>query len=79
MKKIITISAVLVAVLFAGCESKYRYACQDPNNWGDKLCQRPYCEANGLCTDELLGRKLDFQSSEEPALEDTNCNCNQGE
>jgi hypothetical protein len=77
MKKIITVSIILIATLFTGCESRYRYYCQDPNNWEDKNCQRPYCEADGICTDELLGKQS--PPLEESTSQFENCNCNQGE
>ncbi len=39
--------------LFVGCQERYRYPCQDPENWEKKLCQKPYCSANGTCPEDL--------------------------
>lgn len=53
--------AVMLALslLFvAGCEDHYRYPCQDPANWNSEECQRPVCEAEGICPDQLLGREI---------------------
>lgn len=35
-------------------EDKYRYACQDPANWGTAECSPPICKANGACTEDLI-------------------------
>lgn len=53
--------AVMLALsllLVAGCEDHYRYPCQDPANWNSEECQRPVCEAEGICPDQLLGREI---------------------
>lgn len=51
MKKIIITIPFLI--LLAGCSERYRYPCQDPENWGEKFCQKPYCSANGTCPSDL--------------------------
>ena len=43
---------LLPLTLFA-CEERYRYPCQDPENWGEKQCQKPFCSANGTCPEDL--------------------------
>ena len=43
---------LLPLTLFA-CDERYRYPCQDPENWGEKICQKPYCTANGTCPEDL--------------------------
>jgi hypothetical protein len=43
---------LLPFTLFA-CEERYRYPCQNPYNWGEELCQKPYCSANGTCPEDL--------------------------
>ena len=48
---LVTVSAVF---LIAGCEDRYRYACQDPMNHKNPECQHPACEADGTCTDYLI-------------------------
>lgn len=45
-------------LMVSGCEYRYRYTCQDPANWGSEECQRPACEADGVCPDMLLGREI---------------------
>ena len=43
---------MLPLALFA-CNERYRYPCQDPENWETKQCQKPYCTANGTCPEDL--------------------------
>lgn len=46
--------AVLLSIfMLAGCEERYRYPCQDPDNWEEKICKKPYCSANGTCPEDL--------------------------
>lgn len=42
-----------LAFVLVGCQEAYRYPCQDPENWGEKMCQKPYCSANGTCPEDL--------------------------
>ena len=48
-----SILLVLVLVL-AGCEDRYRYDCQDPENWQEEICKKPKCVAMGYCTEWLI-------------------------
>ena len=41
------------ALLLAGCGERYRYPCQNPENWDQKMCQKPFCTANGTCPEDL--------------------------
>ena len=55
-------SAVLLALSLTACTNpeslnRYRYPCQDPVNWEKAECNPPVCEASGLCTKDLLGKK----------------------
>ena len=46
---------ILTALLLVGCEDTYRYPCQDPANKDKAECNRPACEADGMCYDTLNG------------------------
>ena len=46
------ILAVLLLSLVA-CDERYRYPCQDPENWNEQQCKKPYCSANGTCPEDL--------------------------
>lgn len=66
--------AVMLALsllLIAGCEDHYRYPCQDPANWNTEECQRPRCEAEGICPDQLTGREVDLTQGKIEAAEET--------
>jgi hypothetical protein len=43
----------LAPLFLIGCSEAYRYPCQDPENWDKKICQKPYCSANGTCPEDL--------------------------
>jgi len=45
---------LFAAVLVASCQDRYRYPCQDTNNWGKPLCNPPQCKANETCTKYLI-------------------------
>ena len=44
---------ILAVVWLSGCD-RYRYECQDPENWEKKQCKRPYCSSTGTCPDQLV-------------------------
>lgn len=50
---------LLIPLFLWGCEERYRYPCQDPENWQTKECQRPYCSANGTCPEDLTPYEKD--------------------
>lgn len=70
MKKI----ALLLALSFTlvGCEDRYRYPCQDPENKDNPECNRPACEADGFCYDQLNGLHQETVVIEQPCgIEET--------
>ena len=46
---------MLIAISACGYDGKYRYPCQDPDNWGKSECEPPVCKVDGACTETLLG------------------------
>jgi len=52
--------SVIIASLFVpmfflmGCTERFRYVCQDPDNWNKDFCQRPVCELNRECPDMIF-------------------------
>lgn len=45
--------ALLILPFLVACKEGYRYPCQDPENWNEKYCKKPYCSANGTCPEDL--------------------------
>ena len=63
---------ILALVWLSGCD-RYRYECQDPDNWEKKQCKRPYCSATGTCPDQLT--KPEDMKDESPKV-DKPVSCN---
>ena len=53
--------ALVLLLLLAGCEDRYRYYCQDPKNFSAKRCQRPDCLFSQDCPDYLVAPVLEKQ------------------
>ena len=45
--------SLLLLPLLVACQENYRYPCQDPENWENKECKKPFCSANGTCPEDL--------------------------
>lgn len=54
-KVFLLFSTILISFLLPACAEKYRYECQDPENWEDPKCNPPLCLVDNMCTDVLLG------------------------
>ena len=52
--KIAIAGLALSAVFMTGCEQRYRYPCQDPENWKAAECQKPVCEVHRECPDSIF-------------------------
>lgn len=73
---LILVSVLFIFPLFGGCQERYRYECQDPENAEKAECNRPICEADGMCYDTLNG--LPPKQTEEvveEAAPAADCNC----
>ena len=53
MKSTLAWLMVPVVLVLAGCGERYRYPCQDPTNWNNQECKKPFCSANGTCPEDL--------------------------
>ncbi len=56
-------SLVLILSLMSlmGCEERYRYPCQNPDNFKLPECQRPKCLFTQMCPDYLVAPVLEKQ------------------
>jgi hypothetical protein len=48
-----TLFVMILCMLF-GCSERYRYPCQDPNNWHKEECNNKVCDVEGTCTDKVI-------------------------
>jgi hypothetical protein len=62
---------ILTALLLVGCEDRYRYPCQDPANKDNPECNRPDCETDGFCYDQLNGIQQETVVIEQPCGSET--------
>ena len=64
-------------ILLAGCDVRYRYPCQNPDNWEKDYCKKPYCEVSRDCPEYIFkGQEAGFASFGNSG---SNCaQCNQG-
>ena len=67
MKNKLALLLLPLAIVLTGCEERYRYPCQDPENWNEKLCQKPFCSANGTCPEDLTHYEKKSQGAPQPA------------
>lgn len=72
MKAFIIALVMVVVFLLFGCESSYRYECQDPDNWGEPQCQKPTCTASATCPEDLAGEPIE-DTKTEVIKEDIKC------
>ena len=60
---------ILVIAFFFGltsCDERYRYPCQDPDNWEQRTCKKPFCSANGTCPEDLTVYEKDKANQPTP-------------
>ena len=60
---------VIAALLLVGCDEKYRYPCQNPDNFAKAECQKPKCLFTQMCPEYLVAPILEKQinAAESPA------------
>jgi len=50
---------LVLLLLLVSCEDRYRYPCQDPNNFNKPECQKPMCEFTQTCPEYLIAPVLE--------------------
>lgn len=49
----------LAVMVFAGCEDRYRYTCQNPDKFDLPECQKPSCLFTQTCPEYLVAPVLE--------------------
>jgi len=52
---------IFAALMLTGCEDRYRYYCQNPNNFHAEQCQKPKCLFTQTCPEYLVAPILEKQ------------------
>jgi len=50
---------LLLLLLLAGCEDRYRYKCQNPEHFHAEECQKPKCLFTQMCPEYLVATILE--------------------
>ena len=58
-KRIFLYICSCICIVFAGCDDRVRYFCQDPDNFKAERCQKPRCEFNQDCPEYLVAPILE--------------------
>ena len=60
---------LLAVVLLVGCEDRYRYFCQNPDNFYAEQCQKPKCQFTQQCPEYLVAPILEKQIEQSKPVE----------
>ena len=71
MKRILFTTFFILSsiALLNGCEDRYRYPCQDPENWNTEQCKKPYCDGDQTCPEDVSSVKK--QITQKPTINST--------
>ncbi len=71
--KLRSICLILALVWLSGCEDKFRYTCQNPNNWDTPECKKPYCEVSQTCPEHVFADQRKIQEQLEKKEQENGC------
>jgi hypothetical protein len=63
---------LFAAMMLAGCEDRYRYYCQNPDNFHAQQCQKPKCLFTQTCPEYLVAPILEKKVNEQQPETKTN-------
>ena len=52
------IFTLLLIFMLVSCSEWYRYPCQNPENWEQDFCKKPYCEISRSCPEHIFKEDL---------------------
>lgn len=67
---------ILATIFVSGCEVRYRYACQNPDNWDKDFCKKPYCEVSRDCPEHIFKEQAGLANFSKPSQSSGDCKCN---
>ena len=62
-----------LVLALSGCEDKFRYTCQNPNNWDKPECKKPYCEVSQTCPEHVFADQRKIQEQLEKKEQENGC------
>jgi len=72
VRRVLAAAAIVLVLGGCGYDGKYRYECQDPENWDAEECNPPICLVDGMCTETLIGFDPKNPPSETNVTSETN-------
>jgi hypothetical protein len=49
----------LPIAIASGCNERFRYQCQDPDNWEKEVCKMPRCDVTRTCPEHIFKGQRD--------------------
>lgn len=65
------VATILLALGLLACEDRYRYACQDPDNFAKEECQKPKCLFTQTCPEYLVAPILEKHINAQAPVQST--------
>lgn len=65
----LVILAPLALAIFGG--DRFRYPCQDPENWDKAFCQKPACDVTRTCPEHIFKGQRDPRQGPPPESANT--------
>ena len=63
---------IFAVLMLTGCEDRYRYFCQNPDNFHAAQCQKPKCLFTQTCPEYLVAPILEKKVNEQQSETKTN-------
>ena len=55
-----TLALIFLPILIvAGCDERFRYPCQNPDNWDKASCKMPACDVTRTCPEHIFKGQRD--------------------
>lgn len=67
--KVLGIFLLLPIALAFFSGDRYRYPCQDPNNWDKEICKLPQCDITRSCPEHIFKGQRDPRLGPAPVTE----------